>query len=213
MARITKGILGGFSGKVGTIVGANWRGQDIIRSLPKPSSRPPSEKQLLQQMKFKLVIAFLQPLKKIQTKYFGAASGSKSKVNMAASYTIHEAIEAADDEIRIVYNKVLITKGDLTGFQNPSVSPQAAQVLRLTWEDNSTQGNAHTSDKVNAVCYCEELNAFEIYEGVADRNMLSADLTLPSFYSGKEVRVWMYLSNAAETLACTSPYLGMFTVS
>jgi hypothetical protein len=26
MARISKGILGGFSGKVGTVVGANWRG-------------------------------------------------------------------------------------------------------------------------------------------------------------------------------------------
>ena len=59
MARITKGILGGFSGKVGLVVGASWRGQDIIRSTPKPSSKPPSEKQLLQQLKFRLVIDFL----------------------------------------------------------------------------------------------------------------------------------------------------------
>ena len=35
MAEIKKGILGGFSGKVGTVVGVNWRGKDIIRSLPK----------------------------------------------------------------------------------------------------------------------------------------------------------------------------------
>ena len=32
MLRVTKEILGGFSGKVGTIVGANFRGKDIIRS-------------------------------------------------------------------------------------------------------------------------------------------------------------------------------------
>ncbi|WP_336734977.1 DUF6266 family protein [Chryseobacterium sp. VD8] len=68
MARITKGILGGFSGKVGTIVGANWRGQDIIRSIPKPSSKQPTNKQLLQQTRFSMVISFLQPLKNIQTK-------------------------------------------------------------------------------------------------------------------------------------------------
>lgn len=62
MARITKGILGGFSGKVGTVVGASWRGQDIIRSMPKPSSRKATGKQMLQQLKFKLVIGFLKPL-------------------------------------------------------------------------------------------------------------------------------------------------------
>ncbi len=32
MLRVTKGILGGFSEKVGAIAGANWRGKDIIRS-------------------------------------------------------------------------------------------------------------------------------------------------------------------------------------
>ncbi|MFC3157917.1 DUF6266 family protein [Chryseobacterium arachidis] len=117
MARITKGILGGFSGKVGTIVGANWRGQDIIRSTPKPNSRPPSEKQLLQQTKFKLVIDFLKPVKNIQRKYFGTGSGSKSRVNMAVSYTINEAIQMTGDIPELMYNKVLITKGDLAGFQ------------------------------------------------------------------------------------------------
>ncbi|MGV0847474.1 hypothetical protein ACTS9T_13015 [Empedobacter falsenii] len=39
MAEIKKGILGGFSGKVGTVVGVNWRGKDIINSLPKKSKR------------------------------------------------------------------------------------------------------------------------------------------------------------------------------
>lgn len=62
MATLNKGILGGFSGKVGTVVGANWRGLDIIRSRPKISKRNPTEKQLEQQMKFKLAISFLQPL-------------------------------------------------------------------------------------------------------------------------------------------------------
>ena len=42
MANISKGILGGFSGKVGTIVGANYRGKDIIRSVPKKSGRKPT---------------------------------------------------------------------------------------------------------------------------------------------------------------------------
>jgi len=212
MARITKGILGGFSGKVGTIVGANWRGQDIIRSTPKPSSRPPSEKQRLQQNKFKMVISFLQPINSIQKRYFGSGSGSKSRVNLAVSYTLNEAIELVGDVPQLMYNKVLITRGDLAGFQNVSATPQASQVIDLNWEDNSVQGNANAADNANAVCYCEELGTFEIFESLGERSFLNATVTLPSYYAGKMVQVWVYFNNTAETLACNSPYLGTFTV-
>ena len=212
MARITKGILGGFSGKVGTIVGANWRGQDIIRSIPKPSSKQPSERQLLQQVKFKLVIGFLQPVKNIQTKYFGSGSGSKSRVNMAVSYTINEAIQMNGDIPELMYNKVLITKGDLAGFQNVTVVPQAGNILQLNWENNSAQGNADPADKANMVCYCEELGTFEIFEAVAERSVLTTEVTLPNYYAGKEVQVWAFFRNEKETVACNSAYLGVQTL-
>ena len=212
MARITKGILGGFSGKVGTIVGARWRGQDIIRSTPKVSTRPPSEKQQMQQSKFKMVIAFLQPLKNIQTKYFGSASGSRSRVNMAVSYTISEAVQMTGDTAELVYNKVLITKGDLTGFQNMTALPQTGHVIRLSWENNATQGNASETDQVNLVCYCEELGRFDTFESAAARNALTADVTLPAAYAGKEVQVWSYLHNAKGSSASNSIHLGALTM-
>ncbi len=212
MARITKGILGGFSGKVGTIVGANWRGQDIIRSIPKPSSRPPSDKQLVQQSKFKLVIGFLQPVKNIQTKYFGSGSGSKSRVNLAVSYTINEAVQMVGDIPQLMYNKVLITKGDLTGVQNVTAIPQAGNTIKLNWENNSAQGNADVTDKANVVCYCEELGTFEIFESVAERSVLNADVTMPGYYAGKEIQAWVFFNNAKETLACNSVYLGNLTL-
>lgn len=212
MATITKGILGGFSGTVGTVVGANWRGKDIIRSRPKITQRTPTEKQLLQQLKFKLVIGFLQPVKPLQRLYFGAGSGVRSRVNLAVSYTIQEAVEVVLNIPHLVYNKVLITKGDLTGFQNPQVSAEADSVVRLTWEDNSTQGNAATTDQVNLLCYCEELNAFEIFENIALRPDLSVDVTMPTYYTGKTMQIWAFLNNEKQTAACNSPYLGEVTI-
>jgi len=32
MAKIEHGILGGFSGKVGTVIGGTWKGIDFMRS-------------------------------------------------------------------------------------------------------------------------------------------------------------------------------------
>lgn len=119
-----------------------------MRSLPKPSQKEPTEKQLLQQAKFKLAVGFLQPLKTIQSQYFGSGSGVKSRVNLATSYTINEAIEVVKDVPELIYNKVLITRGELTGFQNTMLSTQAGGVLDLEWEDNSSQGNASATDQV-----------------------------------------------------------------
>jgi len=53
MAEIKQGILGGVSGKVGTVVGANWKGKNIIRSKSRKTSKKPTVLQLNQRAKFK----------------------------------------------------------------------------------------------------------------------------------------------------------------
>ncbi|MGE4514611.1 MAG: DUF6266 family protein, partial [Chryseobacterium sp.] len=133
---------------------------------------------------------------------------SKSRVNMAVSYTISEAIQMTGDVPELMYNKVLITKGDLTGFQNMTAAPQTGNIIRLSWENNSTQGNASETDQVNVICYCEELDRFEIFESVAVRTDLTKDVILPAAYMGKEIQVWSYLHNGKGTAACNSVYVG-----
>ena len=213
MATLSKGILGGFSGKVGPVVGATWRGMDVIRSRPKSSRRTPSERQLEQQLKFKLAISFLQPIKNIQSRFFGSGSGVKSRVNLAVSYTISEAIQMVAGLPELIFNKVLITRGELTSFQNAVLTTQPGGVLHLEWEDNSTQGDAAPKDQVSIVCYCAELNNWEIYEGIVMRSDLMADVTLPAYCLGKTMEVYAFLNNEKQTAASTSLYLGQHLVN
>lgn len=58
MGTFKKGILGGFSGTVGTVVGSTWRGMDVMRSRPKKSGSAPTPEQLLQREKFALAMRF-----------------------------------------------------------------------------------------------------------------------------------------------------------
>ena len=46
MAIISKGIPGGFSGTVGTVIGGNWNGIDYMRSLPTISNKSASQAQI-----------------------------------------------------------------------------------------------------------------------------------------------------------------------
>jgi hypothetical protein len=48
MGTINKGILGGFSGKVGTVVGGTWKGIDYMCSKSNRRNFVPSQKQLEQ---------------------------------------------------------------------------------------------------------------------------------------------------------------------
>ena len=213
MGKFEKGILGGFSGIVGPVVGATWRGVDILRSRPKRTQRVPTPAQLLQQEKFKLAVQFLQPLKSVQKLYFGADSGLRSRVNMAVSYTMTEAMKVLLDVPQLVYNKVLITKGELTGFRNLGVTNGGRHTLDLTWDDNSVEGNASPTDEVGMVVYSEEQGNWQIFENLAQRSAGMASAQLESYYSGQTVEVWVFVVNAKKKTACNSPYQGSMVIS
>ena len=57
-----RGILGNFSGKVGTVIGSTWRGIWVMRGLTGREKGKPNPAQQQQQAKFSLMVKFLQPL-------------------------------------------------------------------------------------------------------------------------------------------------------
>lgn len=65
MARIRNGILGGFSGKVGEVIGQNYQGLSTMRAMPKYVSNPKTPAQIEHRRKVALLGNFLQPLKKV----------------------------------------------------------------------------------------------------------------------------------------------------
>ena len=114
MGTFSKGILGGFSGKVGNVVGARWRGKDIMRSLPQRGKYTPTQAQTDQRERFTTAVQFLTPIKEILSAYFGKAQGDKSSFNLATGYHIKSAL--VPDPLggyAINYPKVLIGKGNL----------------------------------------------------------------------------------------------------
>jgi len=62
MGTIKKGILGGFSGRVGTVVGSSWKGISYMRSLPQKVKNPRTLLQMNQRTKFAVTLNYLKPL-------------------------------------------------------------------------------------------------------------------------------------------------------
>ena len=67
MGKIKQGILGGFNGTVGTVVGGSWKGMAYMRGKAQSIKNPRTEKQMSQRIKFgmaqkfvKMMTAYLQ---------------------------------------------------------------------------------------------------------------------------------------------------------
>ena len=213
MGTITKGILGGFSGKVGTVVGANWRGKDIMRSLPKKGKREATEAQLMQRMKFSMAARFLAPVAYILKSYFGQEQGAKSRRNLAMSYHTTDAIAGTFPDYEINYERVILTKGELLGFENADATPVAGHIVKLTWADNSGQGNAKTTDQVLAVIYNPIKGLFEVRQNLATRADGTAAITLPDNYAGDTVVCYLAFISADGKKAANSIYIGDLAVT
>jgi hypothetical protein len=212
MGTFSKGILGGFSGKVGTVVGANWRGKDIMRSLPKKSDREPSTEQMMVRLKFKLVTQFLAPIRPVLVKYFGQPQGFKSRRNLATAYHILEAITGDYPDYAIDYQKVIVSKGELLGLQQPTATPQATAEIALAWEDNTGQGLAKADDGLLVVVYNESRGLFETREGAAPRSSMAYTLSLPRNWVGETVQCWIAFTSAEGKKCATSVFMGTVTL-
>jgi hypothetical protein len=70
MASIKRGILGGFSKKIGNIVGSSWKGIAVMKSLPLSVANPRTTGQVLQRSKMTNVVAFAKPLLSLLIKPF-----------------------------------------------------------------------------------------------------------------------------------------------
>ena len=212
MGTYNKGILGPFSGKVGTVVGANWRGKDVMRSLPKKTDRTPTETQLLQREKFTAVSNFLTPISNVVSLYYGSGSGELTRRNQAMSYHMKEAVTYVNPNFEILFDKVQISKGDLLGIQNPTASSPAAGEIRFNWEDNSGQGSAKNTDQLIVVLYSPLEDIYYTNGNAATRDAARVTLTLPTYFAGLEVQAWITFASATGKSYATSVYLGAVTV-
>jgi hypothetical protein len=62
MGKIKQGILGGFSGKVGGIIGTSWKGIAIIKAMPLSVAQPVTAKKTNAKNRFASVVAFSKPV-------------------------------------------------------------------------------------------------------------------------------------------------------
>ena len=150
MGKINQGILGGFSGKVGSVVGGSWKGISFMRGKAVSKNKTQTLQQMKQRCKFAIALSVLQPITAFVRIGFKRYAHYQTAFNAAMSYTVKHAILGDYPDYTIDYPNLLVARGALTGA-NATAPVALPGKIQLAWEDNSGVGEAQSTDRAMAV--------------------------------------------------------------
>jgi len=154
MAIIKKGILGGFSNKVGNVVGSSWKGISTMRSLPESYNDANSESQQKQRTAFsfysemgsELLTSFIRPVLDPQAKRMsGYNLFVKQNLDAVASGKL------IPDEDAPILSKGRLCTAYITALELDT----ASGVLSIEWESNMNCAFGDKTDSVYAVIFAD----------------------------------------------------------
>lgn len=212
MGTIKKGVLGGFSGKVGSVVGASWKGIDYIRSLPASVKNPRTEGQVTQRTKFTVALEFLRPIIAYLNVGFKPYASKQSPYNAAMSYNVSNAVTGTFPDFEMDYPNALVSKGSLLGAEDASATT-AAGSISFAWTDNSEVSNALSTDKAMPLAFNISKGQAVFKTNGAERSTEADTLTIPANWSGDDVEVYLGFVSNDGLLVASSAYLGQKTIA
>lgn len=211
MGTLKKGILGGFSGKVGNVVGASWKGIDYIRSLPASVKNPRTQGQVTQRTKFSTTMEFLKTLTPIIREGFKAdAVGKVTAMNAAMSYNVKNAIKGDFPDFEVDFEKAIIARGSLYGTDSASATAEAGK-LNFDW-DLTILNNASLSDDVVFVVYNPTRREALYNEKGSTRMEGYGSFDIPALWAGDTVQTYIIFKSQDGKLNSNSIYTGSVEV-
>lgn len=208
MGTIKKGILGGFSGKVGTVIGGNWKGIDYMRSKAASISNPKTEAQLDQRARFGAALKFLQPLTSFIRVGFKNYAVKMTAFNSAMSYNLNNAIDGEYPEYFIDYESALVSRGSLPGALSPRIQTTTPNQIDFEWSNNSDDSTASANDQVLLVALNPAKQKAITIIGGNERSLGEQSIEVPSSFEGDEVHCYMAFQNANQSVLSNSVYVG-----
>ena len=215
MGKMFLGILGGFTGTVGTVIGSsNRKGEDIIRAKTKKTRTSNSVAQVNQRTKFGLVTAFMQAINFILKFSFKQAAGdAMTPYNYACQYALKNAIAGEAPDFELDYSKVLISEGPLA--REAVANAQAVDdKITFSWDDISENGLCDPKDKAVMVVYNVDKAEISYSDSAVTRGSKTGTLALPYAETGDNLLFYLFFRSETDpTIVSTSQYLGCLTVS
>jgi hypothetical protein len=162
MAKFNDGINGPFKGKVGTVVGATWKGIPYIRSLPDPRISAPTKGEMTNRTKWALSQSWLQPITQFVRIGWKGYSRKSEGFIAAKSYLMKYAFEKEADEVIINPALVKLSSGDLPLPVTIEATQLENSLVQFTWDTGFDSEKANNGDQIMMLAYNDEMRSAKV---------------------------------------------------
>jgi hypothetical protein len=188
MAKTPAGVLGPFSGKVGNVVGASWKGIKYIRQYVVPAN-PDTDAQKAERGLFAdlvhLAKAALGPVLQVfWDPFLRGISGWAEFIGVN-----RDLYEATDD-----YSPVLMARGTLEGAVI-ATAIYSTTVAIITW-DGTVLGNGSADDVACVFVYDEE-HKVGFFSTNATRSTESLSVSVGTGRTAAKLNAWLFFADSA----------------
>lgn len=211
MAKSNWGITSGFKGKLGNVVGYNWKGTNLLRKL-QDGENPRTEAQQLHRAKFALVGKAGSALYDAAFEGFRheASTRKSTRYSEFVRENLHAVIGNSVEVLQLDYSRISLSKGRVlpATFGTPTVSGNTITVSVSSSSYESRRVSQR--DRVYLCAFCPEED-FAVCKCAGERADESVDITIPEEFAGKAVHLYAFLIGAAsgnEGQASPTVYLG-----
>lgn len=211
------GILDGFVGKVGTVIGSFWKGKPVMRAYKRQISDRDSEAQQLVRSRFGAIGNLAGTFHTAIA--LGFAGVAKRKKWTEGDVFINENWDCVHADTpgttTFDYTEMVIAKGNLPEVQFGNASFADPLSVEVPMTDSSDVIGADAHDKVYLFVYSPEAGAGMLGD-VKYRSDESIACTVPAYWNGHRVHVWGFAIGAGPDnmgVISNSRYLGSGTIS
>ncbi len=211
MGTLKKGSLGGFSGKVGNVVGASWKGIEYIRSLPSKVNDPKTKRQVKQRSGFSVTMDFQRTITPfLRIGFQSHTEGRMTAFNAAMSYNMKFAVKGEQEGVALDYPNVRVSRGGLSAASDTHAEVVAGE-LQVSWAA-VLQGNARSDDIAMLLAHnpAKGESAYDL--NAAKRAGTRAGLPLPASWKGDAIETYLAFKTADATMVSESVYTGRYLV-
>ena len=207
MGKITSGFPGGFSGRVGNVVGYMWCGKWCVRAKPVNHHDAKSEMQLAQRNLFKQTVGFAARARQILRQGLKVQSRNVHMTEYNYFMSVNKrCFSIVDGALAVDYGNLILSDGPVApvAFAAPQMVDETT--ISVDFEKNPLHRVAKSSDAVYLAVYCPELGLFDL-SLPAYRWQKQIVMSVNRAFAGREVHLWGFVQDD-DGRASLSQYIG-----
>lgn len=193
---------------MGTVIGRNFRGLNVITQLYRKSHKLPTDDQIRVQTRLGLLSSFLSEAQSLVNLGFKKTTkAGQSALNAAYSYNYRHAFVEENQEPKLNFPKLVLSRGPVERPNCAAVKREGNKIV-FTWLAQAENKYNRHDDRAWFLMCAQKDEKILLLKHKAMRSALQFEFELPKSLEGCTFHCYMVFSSQNDQLVGMSEYVG-----